>query len=31
MIEDIFISPHPDDIAYSCFGAFHMSETTSFL
>ncbi len=26
MTEDIFISPHPDDIVYSCFGAFHESE-----
>lgn len=31
MIEDIFISPHPDDIAYSCFGAFHLSESPHLL
>lgn len=31
MIEDIFISPHPDDIAYSCFGAFHMSKNPCLL
>lgn len=30
-MNDIFFSPHPDDIAYSCFGAIHASRNKKII